>query len=200
MVFYHALSNGFYLDEIYGTRTVFIPDPEWVRPTVSVPDPAWHPADNPPGAEAPLIDVSDAVAEAPLVEIANPNCRLPPAGELVSLTDQEYRGLLYAMSHGKVISANDNGYPVAVDPPPLSTGELEERERRWRDRALSATDALVVRHRDELEAGVETTLTTAQYRELQAYRTALRNWPATDEFPATGQRPTPPVWLTGTTS
>lgn len=199
MVFYHALSNGFYLDEIYGARTVFVPDPDWVRPTVNIPDPAWHPADTPPGTEAPLIDVPDVDAEAPLVEVANPNCRLPPAGELVSLTDQEHRGLLDAMSHGKVISANDDGYPVAVDPPPLSTGELEERERRWRDRTLSDTDALVVRHRDELEAGGETTLTAVQYRELQAYRMALRNWPATEEFPATGQRPAPPVWLTSTT-
>lgn len=194
MVFYHALSDGFYLDEIYGSRTMVIPDPEWTRPQVSVPDPSWQAAEHGPDAVAPLVDIPDAGAVAPLIEILNADCHLPPADELVALTDQEHRALLEARSRGKVIAVDEKGYPVAVDPPPLSLDELAERERWWRDRMLSATDALVARNRDELEAGAETTLTAIQYRELQEYRTVLRNWPEAGAFPDAAQRPMPPVF------
>ncbi|RON01790.1 hypothetical protein BK659_25090 [Pseudomonas brassicacearum] len=65
----------------------------------------------------------------------------------------------------------------------------EEAERAWRDSELFLTDGLVARHRDELEAGVATTLSAAEYESLQTYRRDLRNWPATEAFPELTGRP-----------
>lgn len=65
----------------------------------------------------------------------------------------------------------------------------EGAERAWRDSELFLTDGLVARHRDELEAGVATTLSAAEYESLQTYRRDLRNWPTTEEFPALTGRP-----------
>lgn len=56
----------------------------------------------------------------------------------------------------------------------------------------------MARHRDEVEGGLETTLTPTQYTELQAYRRALRNWPEAGEFPLIEHRPPALLWLTGT--
>ncbi|MNE99140.1 hypothetical protein D3C80_1977680 [compost metagenome] len=68
-------------------------------------------------------------------------------------------------------------------------------ERRWRDGQLAATDGVVARHRDELEAVATTTLTPAQYSVLQQYRQALRHWPESGEFPLLDHRPPAPLWL-----
>lgn len=69
--------------------------------------------------------------------------------------------------------------------------------RVWRDAEIVRVSWLRDRHRDEVEVGAEPTLTTAQYTELLAYIKALRDWPATAEFPAEASRPLVPVWITG---
>lgn len=53
--------------------------------------------------------------------------------------------------------------------------------RLERDRRLSNTDWLCLRHRDEQDSGATTTLTADQYAELLTYRRALRDLPATAE-------------------
>jgi hypothetical protein len=117
-----------------------------------------------------------------------------PAGALVISAD-EHRSLLEGQALGMLIAANPEGYPILVEPPPRSPAFYEAVERGWRDAQLSATDGVVARHRDELEEAQETTLTSAQYSELQAYRRALRNWPEAGEFPLIDHRPPPPSWL-----
>ncbi len=109
---------------------------------------------------------------------------------------EERDALLAGVSHGRRIVADENGDPVLIDPPPPSVAEIAALERVWRDSQLAATDGVVARHRDELEEAQETTLTPAQYTELQAYRRALRNWPEAGEFPLIDHRPLPPLWLT----
>lgn len=89
----------------------------------------------------------------------------------------------------------DTEPPSLMDRPPVPTERLAEVERVWRDARLSVTDGVVTRHRDELEEGVATTLTTEQYRELQAYRQQLRDWPQVGGFPEMDLRPTAPSWL-----
>ena len=115
--------------------------------------------------------------------------------DVVELTAAEHAALLQGQSEGKVIAWGDDGYPVLVDPPPPSSEELAAAERVWRDASLAATDGVVSRHRDEVEAGVATTLTQAQYSALQQYRQALRNWPENGEFPLIDHRPVAPSWL-----
>ncbi|WP_447789218.1 phage tail protein [Pseudomonas farris] len=105
--------------------------------------------------------------------------------------------LLALVSHGRRIVAGPDGYPVLIDPPPLTPEEAAAIERAWRDGQLATTDGVVARHRDEQEAGLDTTLTPAQYAELQAYRRALRNWPEAGEFPLIDHRPPKPLWLDG---
>ena len=116
--------------------------------------------------------------------------------DVVEISAENHAELLEGQSEGKVIAWGDDGFPVLVDPQPPSDEELAAVERVWRDQRLSETDGVVTRHRDELEEGVEPTLTTAQYTELQAYRRGLRNWPEAGEFPLTEHRPAAPPWLT----
>ena len=70
------------------------------------------------------------------------------------------------------VEANFEHYEEWVAPTPVEP-TAEESERMWRDRELSSTDK------------------TAQTPDwpnrdnILAYRTALRNWPSTEDFPAT---------------
>lgn len=194
-IFFHSESGGFYTDEVHGPRTNSVPDPHWVRPKIRISDPDWMPSEASEDEDAPLIDVDDPQALPPQIEVPNPKCSFPSASELVEVTQAKYLALLAAQSEGKVIQANAKGQPIAVEPPPPSDEELIRRERLWRDRTLADTDSLVVRHRDELEVVRATTLTVEQYRELQVFRLALRDWTQSPRFPVVEYRPSPPTWL-----
>lgn len=116
--------------------------------------------------------------------------------DVVKISEAEWQAVLSGLSSGaKVVSSDEAGYPVLIDPPPLAMEELEALERLWRDAQLAASDPLVSRHRDEIEEGVPTTLTAEQYVSLQAYRRALRDWPQGGKFPLTEHRPAAPTWL-----
>ncbi|WP_092299320.1 phage tail assembly chaperone [Pseudomonas sp. NFIX28] len=117
-----------------------------------------------------------------------------PAGS-VEVSDEDYQALTAGQEQGKWLVANDQGYPVLIDPPLQSPEFFAGIERAWRDAQLAATDGVVSRHRDEQEESMETTLTLSQYIELQAYRRALRNWPESGQFPLSEHRPSVPDWL-----
>lgn len=108
---------------------------------------------------------------------------------------EERDALLALVSNGRRIVTGADGYPLLIDPPPLNPEVLVTIERNWRDGCLLVTDGVVARHRDELEAEGATTLTPEQYRQLQQYRQALRNWPESGEFPLLEHRPPSPDWL-----
>ncbi|MDH0730990.1 phage tail assembly chaperone [Pseudomonas sichuanensis] len=75
-------------------------------------------------------------------------------------------------------------------------GELQaNNERAWRDSALAAVMWLRDRHRDQVEGGAATTLTAEQFQELLAYMQALRDWPQSEAFPDSAQRPVAPPWI-----
>ncbi|QLG93395.1 hypothetical protein HZF02_16125 [Pseudomonas yamanorum] len=116
--------------------------------------------------------------------------------DVIELPLAQWQALLaeLAVSPKKLVAGAD-GLPILIDPPPPSTIELEANERAWRGALLAKTDAIVTRHRDELEEGSETTLSAAQYSELQAYRRSLRNWPEAGELPLIEHRPVAPTWL-----
>lgn len=115
--------------------------------------------------------------------------------DVVEISIEKHAELLTGQSEGKVIAWGDNGFPLLVDPPLPTFAQLVHQERVWRDVELLATDQMVTRHRDELEEGPVSTLTTNQYLELQTYRRALRNWPEAGEFPTIDHRPLAPDWL-----
>ncbi|WP_025808331.1 phage tail assembly chaperone [Pseudomonas chlororaphis] len=113
----------------------------------------------------------------------------------IEITSEEHAALFEPGREGKIIAPGVDGRPKLQDPPLPTLEELTFVERAWRDKQLSLTDGTVTRHRDELEEGAYTTLTAAQYSELQAYRRALRNWPESGEFPLVDHRPSAPLWL-----
>lgn len=216
-IFYSAKDNVFFNEVFHGTRTIQVPDPEWVRPTVPVADPEWVAPDievpNPAWSEgdaetpktivvpdsdavAPTIEVPDNGATPPLIAVPNPDCLLPPESELVDVTQDEHDEIFRVLSLGGSVLAPDiNGRPSTAPAPGPTLEELKSREREIRDRALLLTDPLISRHRDEVEAERPSTLTAAQYTQLQGYRQNLRDWPESAHFPALEFRPEQPAWL-----
>ncbi|MEO8643072.1 phage tail assembly chaperone [Pseudomonas sp.] len=75
-----------------------------------------------------------------------------------------------------------------------SEGSVSD-ERIWRDSQVSSTEWLVMRHRDELDLDITTTLTASQFIELLNYRQKLRDWPQAGAFPNATDRPTEPAWI-----
>lgn len=75
----------------------------------------------------------------------------------------------------------------------------EADARAWRDIEIERVAWLRDRHRDESEIGGDKKLSAEQYAELLAYIKALRDWPATDEFPAEESRPLAPDWVASQT-
>lgn len=115
--------------------------------------------------------------------------------DAVEVTDKEWNTYgAGQIPEGQQRGADAQGRPVWVAIVRTS-GENESTERAWRDRQLLISDPLVTRHRDELEAERTTSLSAAQYKQLQAYRLALRDWPLAEAFPDTVQRPIEPDWL-----
>lgn len=119
----------------------------------------------------------------------------PLPDDAIEISDERYDELLAGQSEGKIITWGKGNLPVLVDPPPLTEEELAAAERAWRDAQILPTDAIVSRHRDELESGGATTLSPEQYTELQVYRRKLRDWPQGADFPLADHRPVAPSWL-----
>lgn len=102
--------------------------------------------------------------------------------DAVEITQEQHAALLQGQSEGKQITADENGYPVLVDPPAPTTEQLASQARADRGTKLTATNWLVERHREEQETGA-TTLTAQKYADLLAYRQALREAPQQAGFP-----------------
>lgn len=117
---------------------------------------------------------------------------IPPDAKEIS--DQRFIETIGNPDPTKVRSHDKQGLPILIDPPPLTAGELAEKERAWRDVELSSRLWLRDRHRDEQDMQIETTLTAEQFGELLSYLQALRDWPSAEAFPNPEDRPLPPSW------
>ncbi|AZC55447.1 phage tail assembly chaperone [Pseudomonas chlororaphis] len=113
----------------------------------------------------------------------------------MEISDELVLSVIGNPAPGKVRAHDESGLPFLVDAPPPTAEQLAAVEREWRDEQLLATDGVINRHRDQVEAGGETTLSVDQYRELQAYRQRLRDWPEAAVFPEQTERPVAPEWL-----
>lgn len=173
-IFYSAKRNAFFNEILHGARTIQVPDPEWVSPKGQ--------------------DVNTATA--PLIVVPNPVCLLPPENELVQISQEDHDAIFRTLAKGGlVLTSDDKGFPKLTAAPGPTVDELRASERISRDRMLLLTDPLVARHRDELEVGRSTTITAGQYKQLQIYRQALRDWPEVVGFPSIDKRPVTPPWL-----
>lgn len=112
--------------------------------------------------------------------------------DVVEITEREHAELLEGQTLGKVIVADSAGRPFLQSPP---FEQLANTERDWRDEELAACQWLRERHRDEQDLGRATTLTGEQFVELLGYLQALRDWPQSELFPDTEERPLAPPWI-----
>lgn len=112
-------------------------------------------------------------------------------GDAVEITLERKKQLLEGERMGRVIVINDKGVPVLeeLEPDPEAAAR---QERYWRDSEIQRITWLRDRHRDELDISLETTITADEFNELLAYMQALRDWPASSEFPNPSGRPIPP--------
>ncbi len=117
--------------------------------------------------------------------------------DALEIPEEIYLGVIANPEPGKVRSHGPDGLPILIDPPvaELTAEELAANERAWRDAEVSSTEWLVTRHRDEQDMQLATTLTAEQFAELLVYRQALRDWPQSEAFPDTAQRPVAPPWI-----
>lgn len=104
--------------------------------------------------------------------------KMPPDAR--PLADSAYHALLAANVSGKRIVPDDRGDPMAV----TVSRDTPDNARAFRDGELKRTDAMILRHREEVDSGTATTLSGYQFSELLNYRKQLREWPARQEFPA----------------
>lgn len=117
--------------------------------------------------------------------------------DAVLIDDERYNEVIANPDPSKVRDHDVQGLPVLIDPPAavLTADELASIERAWRDAEVSFSEWLVTRHRDEQDMQLPTTLTTEQFIELLVYRQTLRDWPQTEAFPDSAQRPIAPPWI-----
>lgn len=115
--------------------------------------------------------------------------------DALEISGEQYSALMEQMEAGKQIVPGADGYPCAVDRAQPTGEQAAERERAWRDAQLLQYGGIRDRHRDEVELGIATTLTAEQYTELLTLLQALRDWPQSELFPDSEQRPAPPTWL-----
>lgn len=100
--------------------------------------------------------------------------------DAVEIPDSLWENLLTAQAGGKIIEPGPDGQPRAVDP---DLSVIAQQRLTARNHLLTETDALVARHRDQVESGTETTLSTEGYRQLQVWRQSLRDLTKDPRFP-----------------
>jgi len=85
---------------------------------------------------------------------------------------------------------------LALQNPTPSATQLAIQARAQRNAYIEQLQPLYVRHKSQIDLGMATTLTSAQFTDLLTLMEALRNVPEQTGFPATCVWPTVPAWLT----
>ena len=104
--------------------------------------------------------------------------------DLWSQTIQETDGIWQIDDEGNIAK---HPYVAVIDQPAV--------ERAWRDAELERIKWLRERHRDQQELQTPTTLSNEQFSQLLAYLQELRDWPQSEAFPESEERPVAPSWV-----
>ena len=115
--------------------------------------------------------------------------------DAIEISGQLREQLIVGELSGKLISADQSGWPVLQDPPPPSNDDVISAEREWRDAELQRISWLRDRHRDQLDMGLPLSLHAVSFSELLVYMQALRDWPQSSSFPDSQYRPVAPPWM-----
>ena len=105
--------------------------------------------------------------------------------------------ILAGLGLQRTLAVDEAGGLILVDPVPVvpTPEQLAAAERAWRDAEVSRVLWLRDRHRDQLDAGIVTTLTVEQFNEVLVYIQTLRDWPQSPDFPDSQHRPIAPDWI-----
>ena len=117
----------------------------------------------------------------------NPDCKIP--ADAIEITDVEHVALLEAQATGKIIQADVDGRPVAVDPPPPTPEQLAAQVRTERDVRIAAVAWRYERNAREARLGLKPTDNLAT---LDIYVQALAVVPGQPGFPASVTWPVAP--------
>ena len=101
------------------------------------------------------------------------------------ITSEQHSALIEGQSNGKVITSDENGFPILVDPV-ITPEQIASIERAWRDSELDRADIELNKVQDGDPRAVGS---VAGWRE---YRKALRAWPEHKDFPNKEKRPASP--------
>lgn len=100
--------------------------------------------------------------------------------DVIEITQAQHQELILGQSNGKIISSDENGKPVLIDPPQPTTEQLAAQARSKRDALLSACD------------WTQTNDAPVDKEAWATYRQALRDVPEQAGFPETINWPIPP--------
>lgn len=106
--------------------------------------------------------------------------------DAVEISNETHATLLEGERQGKIISGDENGYPVLTARPAPTQEQLENTERIWRDAELRRADIALNLVQDADPKCVGTVTVWRQYRK------DLRALPEHELFPAIEARPVAP--------
>lgn len=123
---------------------------------------------------------------------------------VIDETTPEGKGLAdkvmeYYPHYNLVLSENNEVVDVVFDQESYEQAEYQKqlfKVKQKRDELLQMTDWIVIRHRGQLDRGIDTTLTPEEYHGWLDYRQVLRDLPNQAGFdPFNVEWPTPPQTL-----
>lgn len=121
----------------------------------------------------------------------------PLPNDLVPVTDAEYEALSYANNHdGKIITADKDGRPIAVNPPPpppLTDEQLTEFAANKREQLIAEATATIAPLQDAVDLDDATATEIALLKKWKQYRVAVNRVADQPDYPREIDWPIKPV-------
>lgn len=94
-------------------------------------------------------------------------------GDAVEIMEDEYLELLQAQAEGKIITSDDKGNPIAIDPPPPAQEELVAQAERKKASLLQQAANAIAPLQDASDLNIATDDEKQQLTDWKKYRVLL---------------------------